>query len=157
MSCGVGCRCGSDPALLWLWRGPVATALIQPLAWEPPYSTGAALEKAKRLKRKKKKGKKETRKATIILNGITGKSYSQSGLFTEAVPDTSAEFPNPQAFGQSAFSISCQVDFYLANHSGQISITQKRILRISNSRWIFCCFIIAESSPLRSHIDNPVT
>ena len=21
VSCGVGCRCGSDPALLWLWRG----------------------------------------------------------------------------------------------------------------------------------------
>lgn len=47
--------------------------------------------------------------------------------------------------------------YYLANHGRQISITQKRILRISNSRWIFCCFIIAEGSPFRSHIDNPVT
>ena len=26
MSCGVGCRCGSDPALLWLWFRPVAIA-----------------------------------------------------------------------------------------------------------------------------------
>ena len=26
-----------DPALLWLWRRLAATALIQPLAWEPPY------------------------------------------------------------------------------------------------------------------------
>ena len=36
MSCGVGHRHGSDPALLWLWHRPVATALIRPLAWEPP-------------------------------------------------------------------------------------------------------------------------
>ena len=50
MSCGVGCRRGSDPALLWLWRRPVATAPIRPLAWEPPYAAGAALEKAKRQK-----------------------------------------------------------------------------------------------------------
>ena len=26
----------SDLALLWLWYRPAATALIQPLAWEPP-------------------------------------------------------------------------------------------------------------------------
>jgi len=50
--CGVGCRCGSDPALLWLWCRPVATALIRPLACEPPYAVGAVLEKAKRQKRK---------------------------------------------------------------------------------------------------------
>ena len=47
MSCGVGCRHGSDPVLLWLWRRLVATALIGPLAWEPPYAAGAALEKTK--------------------------------------------------------------------------------------------------------------
>ena len=34
--------------LLWLCLRPGATALIRPLAWEPPYATGAALEKAKR-------------------------------------------------------------------------------------------------------------
>ena len=33
MSCGIGCRCGLDPALLWLWCRPVATALIRSLAW----------------------------------------------------------------------------------------------------------------------------
>ena len=44
MSCGVGRRRGSDPALLWLWRRPEATALIQPLAWEPPYALGVALK-----------------------------------------------------------------------------------------------------------------
>ena len=55
MSCGVGCRCGSDPALLWLWCRLVATAPIRHLAWEPPYAMGAALEKAKRQKKKKKR------------------------------------------------------------------------------------------------------
>ena len=49
MSCGVGCRRGLDPALLWLWCRPVATARIQPLAREPPYAVGAALEMAERL------------------------------------------------------------------------------------------------------------
>ena len=44
MSCGVGCRCDSDSALLWLWHEPEAIALIQPLAWEPPYALGAALK-----------------------------------------------------------------------------------------------------------------
>ena len=47
MSCGVVgvvCRCTSDLALLWLWRRPVATALIQPLAWEPPYAVEVAQE-----------------------------------------------------------------------------------------------------------------
>ena len=52
VSCGVGCRRSSDHALLWLWRRPAATALIRPLAWEPPYATGAALEKTKRQKKK---------------------------------------------------------------------------------------------------------
>ena len=54
MSCGVGCRRGSDPALLWLWRRPVATALIRTLAWEPSYAARVAQEMAKRQKKKKK-------------------------------------------------------------------------------------------------------
>ena len=52
MSCGVGCRRGSDPVLLWLWHRLVATALIGSLAWEPPYAMGAAQEMAKRQKKK---------------------------------------------------------------------------------------------------------
>ena len=53
MSCGVGGRSGSDPALLWLWCRLVATAPIGPLAWEPPYALGAAQEITKREKKKK--------------------------------------------------------------------------------------------------------
>ena len=66
MSFGVGHTCGSDSALLWLWRRPVATAPIRPLAWEPPYAAGVALEKAKRPKKKKKEKKKERKKESRV-------------------------------------------------------------------------------------------
>ena len=55
MSCGVGRRHGLDPTLLWLWCRLAAVALIGPLAWEPPYAAGVALEKAKKQKIKIKK------------------------------------------------------------------------------------------------------
>ena len=45
MSCGLGRRCGFDPALLWLWCRRAAVALIRPLAWEPPYAVGAAIKR----------------------------------------------------------------------------------------------------------------
>ena len=52
--------------MLWLWRRPVATAPIRPLAWEPPYAAGAAQEIAtitttttKRQKTKKKEKKRK--------------------------------------------------------------------------------------------------
>ena len=47
MSYGVDCRLGSDLAL---WNRPEATALIHPLAWEPPYAAGAALKGQKEKK-----------------------------------------------------------------------------------------------------------
>ena len=50
MGCGVGCRCGSDPALLWLWCRQAAMAPIRPPAWEPPYAERVAQEMAKRQK-----------------------------------------------------------------------------------------------------------
>ena len=57
MSCGVGHRRGLDLALLWLWGRLVATAPIEPMAWEPLYATGVALGK-----KKKKKTKRHTHK-----------------------------------------------------------------------------------------------
>jgi len=53
VSCGVRRRHSSELALLWLWRRPVATAtaLIWPLAWEPPYAMGMALKKQKKKNR----------------------------------------------------------------------------------------------------------
>ena len=54
MSCGVARRLGLDPELLWLGCRLAATAPIGPLAWEPPYATGAAQKMAKKTKKKKK-------------------------------------------------------------------------------------------------------
>ena len=48
VSCGVGCRCGLDPVLLWLWCRLVAATLIQSLTWQLPYATGADLKSKKK-------------------------------------------------------------------------------------------------------------
>ena len=48
MSCGIGRRRGSDPALLWLWCRPAASAPNRPLPWEPPYATGVALKRQRK-------------------------------------------------------------------------------------------------------------
>ena len=42
VSCGLGHRHRLDSTLLWLWIRLAATALIQPLAWEPPYAEGCS-------------------------------------------------------------------------------------------------------------------
>ena len=65
MSCGVGRRRGSDPALLWLWCRPAATAPIRPLAWEPPHAAGLALKS-----RKRKEGEKEVLHLVLILKKL---------------------------------------------------------------------------------------
>ena len=61
---GVGRRHSWDPALLWLWRRPVATSPIGPLAWEPPYALGVAQEMAKR------QNKGGGMKLILILTGL---------------------------------------------------------------------------------------
>ena len=74
MSRGVGCRCGSDLALLWLWHRRTAVALIGPLAWELPYAVGVAL---KRKKEKKKKHKlQRSKKKRDNFNDIKSKIFS---------------------------------------------------------------------------------
>ena len=52
--------------MLWLWRRPVATVPIRPLAWEPPCATGVALEKAKRQTNKTMKYSLTSTKMAII-------------------------------------------------------------------------------------------
>ena len=54
MSCGVGCRRSSDPALPRLWCRPAARAPIAPLAWEPPCALGVALKRQKDQKKRDK-------------------------------------------------------------------------------------------------------
>ena len=63
-SCGVGCRQGLDPVLLWLWCRPAAVAPIRPLAWEPPHAMGAALEKTKRHTQTHKKERERNKEDT---------------------------------------------------------------------------------------------
>ena len=52
VSCGIGQRFGSDPALLWLWLRPAAAVPIPPLAWELSY--GYTFGPIKQKKKKKK-------------------------------------------------------------------------------------------------------
>ena len=59
MSGSIGCKCGSDLALLWLWYRLAAAAPIQPLAWELPYGTGVVL--------KTNKNKQKTKIKLIII------------------------------------------------------------------------------------------
>ena len=59
MSCDVGRRRSSDVVWLWLWHRPATTAPTGPLACEPPYAAGMALEKAKRQKDQKQKTNKK--------------------------------------------------------------------------------------------------
>ena len=55
MSCGVGHRHSLNLALLWLWCRLAATAVIRPLAWEPPCAKGVALKRQKNKTKQKKK------------------------------------------------------------------------------------------------------
>ena len=52
----IGCRCSSDPLLLWLWGRLATIAPIRPLAWELLYAVGAAL-KSKEREKAMEKGK----------------------------------------------------------------------------------------------------
>ena len=45
VSCGLGCRQGPDPSLLWLWHRLVAIAPTRSLA--PPHAVGVALKDKK--------------------------------------------------------------------------------------------------------------
>ena len=50
MSCGVVCKHGADPVLLWLWHRLEATPPIRPIAWELPYATSVTLKSKKKKK-----------------------------------------------------------------------------------------------------------
>ena len=78
MSCGR--RHSSDLVLLWLWCRPAATALIQPLAWEPPYAVGAALKK----KKKKKKKTKKKYRVDIVCTVVGAGNYLGGSIVNES-------------------------------------------------------------------------
>ena len=59
-----------DPSLLWLWCRLAATALIGPLAWEPPYAMGVALKKNPKRQEKRKKKNISYRKIVEVKQNI---------------------------------------------------------------------------------------
>ena len=63
--------CDEGLPLLWLWRRPVATAPIQPLAWVPPYAAGAAQEIATTTTTTTKDKKTKKKKKTIFIRTQT--------------------------------------------------------------------------------------
>ena len=100
----MGCICGSNPVLLWLWCRPAAAALIRSLAWELPYATGAAPKKTNRQKTKKKKKKPKLPHDLVTLllsiHPKEMKSVSQRNiripLFTEALITTAKIWEQPK-------------------------------------------------------------
>ena len=87
MSCGVGCRCGSDPTLLWLWCRLVAAAPIRPPNLGTSICCGCGPKKAKKKKKKKKKKKSPERETqpfpsvVIILFSFSAASFCYLGCF----------------------------------------------------------------------------
>ena len=64
---------------LWLWRRLAAVAPTRPLAWEPPYAVGMALERQKDKKeRKEMKGKERRREGEREASVLLGDKSSPS-------------------------------------------------------------------------------
>ena len=118
MSCGVGCRRSSDPALLWLFSRLATAAMIQPLAWELPYAAGTALKKSKKQNKTKNKQRRiwsvmklqrrpQTIPAELWIRGNTSKlSYLEAAGKKSMVSATAlrrrhSPCPWPQGWSQS--------------------------------------------------------
>ena len=95
MSCGVGHRHDSDPALLWLWCRPAAAAPIRRLAWEPPCAQMWP-KKEKKKKKKNFKNPKNKNKTTVINNRKT-KQQKNKDFKTLHAPFTAAVFTTAKA------------------------------------------------------------
>ena len=108
-SCNVGLRCGSDPALVWLWYRPVAAAQIQPLAWELPYAAGAALKKGKTTTTTTKKEIKERKmlfplKVTNFFPNFRTISYTCNPS-TQLMPTYPLDFCSKCNFSESSWTL----------------------------------------------------
>ena len=97
VSCGIGRRCGSDLALLWLWCRPVAVALSGPLAWEPPYAAGVVL---------KSKTNRQTNKKLVSLQ-----SQAKEGL-EPLEAGRGNDGPSPRDFRGDRLANTLILDFW---------------------------------------------
>ena len=70
-----------DLALLWLWCRPASSALIRPIALEPPYAMGSSPKMAK-----KKKKKKIIHLIQEVFNQKSGSLSSSSGDGCSSAP-----------------------------------------------------------------------
>ena len=86
MSCGVGHKCGLDPTLLWLWCRLEGTALMGPLAWEPPYAAPVALKSKKKLNLKIKHKSGEQRGAQLPLLEGVGDFEGPQDIMVKSMP-----------------------------------------------------------------------
>ena len=72
--------------LLWLWHRLAAASPIQPLAWELPYATGAAVkgkgEKKRKEEKRQEKKKERKRDTDKLINGET-RIHTQSCLIQD--------------------------------------------------------------------------
>lgn len=57
---------------------------------------------------------------------------------------------------QNTKSVGGQVP-YFADHGGEVSSIEERVLSVTNTRRVFSCFLIGEGSPLRPYINYTVT
>ena len=92
VNCGVGCRQGSDLALLWLWHEPVATAPIGSLAWEPPYE--GCRSSPRNGKKTKKKKERERNLGHLVVLRIK-LDQSNEHIFQTVANSTMSAFWSP--------------------------------------------------------------
>ena len=118
MSCGVGRRRGSDPTLLWLWCRPSAIALIQPLAWEPPYVAEAALEKGKKTPQKKKEKKRKAYKQKTQ-GPLIGELRTMKLKLTPCCPADEVVLFSSAFCSLQKFTASSILRTHIRQHSGE--------------------------------------
>ena len=111
--CGVGCRHGLDPAWLWLWCSPAATALIRPLAWEPPLWCRCNPKKTNKQTKKRTKTKQKIHltHCKSIIRKLKKKKNSIKG------------------------DAKCHIKY---NHQQKIKWTESNILLSNNQLWLKC-------------------
>ena len=100
----VGSTCCLDLALLWLWRRPVATAPIRPLAWEPPICLGSGPRNGKKTKQTNKQTNRENKRlkglsplplSSLCLSLSHSLSLSVSLCLSHTYTHTHTESPAP--------------------------------------------------------------